>query len=561
MFRADLFVAEFNFECTGCLVSDTDDALKMTGTFRTNSDLIGLIWQTKDRFKHEYCKYPYKCDYSNVKLRFKLKTSENVTDFSDIKNKPALAITDSMGRTRYVALGFLSSTTKCTETIELEKGEDTKLFALSHTWIKWNSVINETTGKQITEMDYANGLFYSGSVNKGDKISYEYSNFDEIIIDFNNLHTGLSSTGKSEVKYNNGTTINENSCLIDQTDIQRLLFPFLPKDWKENDYTMYGEDIRHFTIDIFDIKVENGFLSYENKDLPIHGYRICEGYDDEFVTCPRRLTREMRKLGYAGITVLYIGASHFYEKWGTKGERVHWIKDIIVHKQMKLDPNKGCTPAFVEWFKSYCKWLIVNGTNKLVCSISLENLQMPDSWKQRLWNGDAGLTGWTPATSFLSLTNNDVRTYIDKIARECLDIMVDAGMPPILQLGEAWWWWQEYVPENIQADGTLQGLKFPKQPPAFYDDSTTNKFKQEMGYDMPVYKTTHLSEDELDIPALKWVQKQLCDYSDFMKGIAKSYPNGQYTVLYFPPYILDPERVSPMMRIVNSPFSAWNNNQ
>ncbi|MGL5616594.1 MAG: non-contractile tail sheath protein [Sarcina sp.] len=303
---------------------------------------------------------------------------------------------------------------------------------------------------------------------------------------------------------------------------------------------------RDYSILFSNITVTNGYLNDENPFLESNGYSIAEDYDNIYSYCPRRMAKEMNKLGYSGIVDLYIGASHFYCKNGQANQL------ITNYKDMTLDSDKGINSTFKSWLSSYCKNLKENNVNEIVISVSLENLQMPESWKQRLFNGIAGQTGWQPPTCFYSLTNEDVRAYIEKISTECLNIVDEQGLNKIFQFGEPWWWAQAFAPGNVSAVNTAQPL-------AIYDQSTQNKFKIDNGFDMPIYETsTFKMNNESNIVA-SWLNLQLQDYSNFMKDIALK--NGaEFAVLYYPPSTLS-DTVPEFVKKVNTPFNAWNDNQ
>ena len=126
---------------------------------------------------------------------------------------------------------------------------------------------------------------------------------------------------------------------------------------------------------------------------------------------------------------------------------------------------------------------------------------------------------------------------MQSVSEACLDIVVANDMQPILQLGEAWWWWNEY------ADPVHRS-------PCFYDEKTKAKYLQEFGKELPVYQTP---EDEFDEATIDWLNKQIVDYSWGIRSVVKQdkYENGLYMALFFPPSVLDTDRVPPMIRRVN----------
>lgn len=345
---------------------------------------------------------------------------------------------------------------------------------------------------------------------------------------------------------------------VDPRSIHHLLIPLISSNYNEGNYTIINN--KNWKLKIKNITVTGGDLNVEEEYITDNPYHICEGYDDSYNLTPRRLAKEMRKLGYKDWMDIYIGASHFYEKSGTPGENSRPTNGVVDYSKMEVDPNIPLTPAFRAWWKDYVHWLKIYDTPNIVCSISMENLQMPVEWRQRLADGTYGQTGWTPGTYFYSPCNLDARDYIESVARACLDIMVEEGVTPILQWGEPWWWWQELYPESISIDPdnqTTNTTKYPHQPPAFYDDATREKYLEEMGEAMPVY-TTSWPKGDLNYTLLEWLRQQLVEYSEFMRDIVKSYTDGLYTILYFPPSILDTTRVPKMMQYTNFPVNAFN---
>ncbi|MNJ52428.1 hypothetical protein D3C77_477620 [compost metagenome] len=167
-----------------------------------------------------------------------------------------------------------------------------------------------------------------------------------------------------------------------------------------------------------------------------------------------------------------------------------------------------------------------------------------------MFDGKPGQTGWSPATSFFSPTNTEVRAYWELVVRDFLDISVEEGFRPVLQLGEPWWWWQEFMPEDINTP-------YPGKPPCFYDEATVDLWQQQKGYPMPRFTTTDIDMSPENTEVIEWLRDRLGDFSNFARGIAKSYTEGVYTVLFFPPSVLDTARVSPAMRIANVPMAAW----
>lgn len=374
----------------------------------------------------------------------------------------------------------------------------------------------------------------------------------KLTINFNNLVATGYKLGGVEIN-------QEMDVPVD--DIAEIIIPVVPVDYVEDEYTIINN--LNFQLTVTNISVTNNTITSELPYQIEHPFRLAEGYDDTYHLCPRRLAYSMNRLKYSEWLNLYIGANHYYEKSGTQGNTSRPVNPkTVTYNTMTTTTSTPLNTAFSTWFDDYCKWSKYYGMNNIIVSISLENLQMPDSWKQRLHNETPGKTGRTPTTSLFSPCNTAVRNYVRLVARECLDILVDNELPPILQWTQPWWFWQEGYPEAISIDPNNQNTntdKFPGQPPAFYDDATKQKYKSEHdNQDIPVYTT---STAEYDPDVIEWLRLQLVDYNNFMKGIVKAYPNGKYTVLFSPPNVLDTDRVPEMIQKVNYLPDSWKKGQ
>lgn len=491
LFRNDLWTVNFNFEAIASITSDGDDDLTITGVFRTTHDMVGLYWHSKDLITHPYISYGERCDYTDVILEFDYEMS-NCIDFSD--------------------------------------------------WI-----ISITIASNNGEIYYV-------------PMPQFIDNNGHFRLDFNQLKQAI---GQSYRDVNGDIHQREEEFKIPIHDIKYLLFVLVPNSYRESENPSYEimENVE-FECRIFNIRVTNGFIDYEHKILEPHQYKLCEGYDDFYNLNPLRVAKEMRKLGYTEWVDLYIGASHFYEKKGIIGDIIDENVgfDHSRTEKMVVDTSKPLNVAFKTWLDHYANALKENDCENLIISISMENLQAPESWRQKhsqeiieQHQNDShpikyAETGWVPSTFFYSPTNDEVINYVQNVSRECLDIVVDNGLPPILQLGEAWWWWQEGYPEAVKED-IIEWELFPGQPPAFYDDATLMKFEKEFGRPLTVY--TDSSVSDYDETEMEWIKEQLEIYSDKLREVVKEYNGGIYMALFFPPFVTDVDRVPAMMRQVN----------
>lgn len=472
LFRGDCWTINNNYESSAAITSNTESDLTVTGTFRTQNDMIDLYWNSEDLIQHPYISYGTHVDYSGVVLEFDYEMS-GCLDFSN--NNISITIKTNDNETYY---------------------------------LKMNRFISD----------------------------------NHVTIDFDNL---VALAGSSYINSQGQTVTLNSNVTIDVTNIKNIMFVIVPTNFVENysEYTIM-ENV-DFVCKITNITVTNGDICNEYVKLDPHKYRLCEGYDDFYNLNPKRIAKEMRKLGYVEWLDLYIGASHYYEKSGTPSDV---ITDLGFNhnrtEKMVLDQERPLNLAFQTWLNCYARELKINETDKLIISVSMENLQCPQSWRQKTVNGDYAITGWIPSTFFYSPCNQEAISYMKKVSEACLDIVVDNNMQPILQLGEAWWWWNE----NDR----------PNQPPCFYDEATQNKYLEETGNELPEYTSSWV--ETFDEATMNWLNQQLVEYSNELRKVVKDtkYKNGLYMALFFPPSVTDTDRVPPMIQQVNYLQDAYN---
>lgn len=602
-FRADLWTLNMNFENSACVTSQSDDELTVYGTWRTNSDITGLYFYSKDVINNTQCNYSTSYDYTDVILEFQVEYGGEILRLYDKKINPSLVIEDRSGVVYFVPYDSIrkpiDGLTPITETKELnqvlsDEYRQTQVGNNSIDYVVEVLEVRDTSNQLLQEgTDYT--LQYSVNGEAGCyiisknyttlKIKYNLiakSDF-KYVLNFNTVQAtfAINPDGTKTIYWPYDTLPDNrqtgeyyvgNKVDIPVTNIEYIEFPLFPTGYVDGNepFKVISPETsgycitenKNYTFTMKNITVTGGMLNNEKTPFNDNSYRLCEGYDDSYYLSPRRLAHEMYKLGYTGWNDLYIGASHFYEKKGTPGMPARPVgPKEVKYSAMTADKTAGINRAFSKWLEDYIKWFKYYDTENIIISVSCECLQMPEAWRQVLPDGNYAKTGWTPATYFYSPTNQEARNYIEVICRECLNIADAEDITPILQWGEPWWWWQELYPESISIDPNNQTTnteKYPGQPPAFYDESTKAKYLEETGEELPVY---HTSSDEYSHEVINWLKDQLVDYSNFMRNIVKSYTNGLYTVLYFPPSIVDVARVPPMMREVNLPVEAWNDGQ
>ncbi len=471
LFRGDCWTTNNNFESSASVTSETPHDLTVTGTFRTENDIIGLYWNSKDPIQHPYISYGNRSNYSGVTLDFDYEMT-GCMDFSN--SRINIIIAANTGETYFITMNR---------------------FIENH----------------------------------------------HVSIDFNNL---TLLPGNSYLDRNGQGVIVDRETKLDVTNLKYIMLSLLPANFVESSTQYRITENENFTCKISNITVGNGEISNEQLPLSPHQYRLCEDYDDIYNLNPMRISKEMRKLGYVGWADLYIGASYFYEKRGIVGDV---ISDMGFNhnrtEKMVLDKNVPLSTAFRSWLDCYSSELKKNGVENLIISLSMENMQCPQSWRQMDANGNFAMTGWSPSTFFYSPCNEDVIQYMQMVSEACLDIIVNNGFRPILQMGESWWWWNE----NQQ----------PNQSPCFYDNSTKAKYLAEHSTALPEYYNA--KDSEYNRSVMNWLNQQLVHYSDALREVVKGekYIDGLYMALFFPPSVTDTDRVPPMMIDANYLVDAY----
>jgi uncharacterized protein (TIGR02217 family) len=165
--------------------------------------------------------------------------------------------------------------------------------------------------------------------------------------------------------------------------------------------------------------------------VPEHGFAIASGYDDSYDLTPARLLRNALYLGYRGPIVHYVGMSHYF--------RLDRQGDALLVAEGGAVLNAPCTA----WHRDFAHQARVLGYD-VIWSLSYElfDAHCPEGWKQRAADGSPALTGWEPPSTLLSPAHDGAMAYLRAVAAAFMGIAVAAGLPPMFQVGEPWWWVQ-----------------------------------------------------------------------------------------------------------------------
>lgn len=539
--QPELMIIDFNSACIASVVNPDATTVKCQGNFVTVGDYIALIFNSIDSRMHDYCAYVTDYNFRDFKLSFQVAYTTGSADtihYDDKTSKPVMVIKYIDDTEKYITMGF--NTSKTTVTGE-SVGSFTTEIPLANGWVKWRSEVIHWvsgglsgTGVRGTDyvIDYVNGTIapvVGGSIPYAATITadYEYNDQTTYTFDFNALVQGEHP---------------DSEVIVSNQKIKKILIPIMPTGFTLADYSCTGT-YTPWCITFSNWTTENDYLNEVPPNKPLLPYDVAEGYDDEYVFNPKRLIESSYILGYRQAMNLYIGASHYYNRSGTLG------LDGSDYSNLYLDTTDGLNLAFSEWLKYFCKTMKTLGYTDIVISVAMENLQMPEAWKQLLFDGTPGLTGWTPPTAFYSPCNADVKTYIIKVVNECMNIVTAESLNKLLQYGEPWWWTQSFAPGDV-------GTPNPDAPPAFYDDETKAAYLAEFGVAMPVWDNSNIEVTPEVETICEWLKDQLGAYSDFMELLAVV-NSAKFGVLFFPPSVLDSDATPEIMQIANTPFTHW----
>ncbi len=476
----------FNAAAIASTNSISDTSLKICGSFRAYNDYIGFMWKNDDTKNHAMFRHEKISDFANVIIDFDVSFTGNVKHFD----------------------------------------------------------------AEIEDNAPALAVYYSDGTVLTHLLRDSMTSPTHYHIDFSNLYER-----RMEPNPNYDPSDPDSPAMIlvlfplPTNGIETVVMAIVPTYYDYTNVTCTGT-YDEFTVLFTNYSVTGGASTVDDYTREEHWFRVAEGYDDECFRNPKNLLMFDQKLGYREVINLYIGASHYYEKTGTADT------DSEDYNNFKVVESKGLCLAFSEWLKCLCNYMPQYGFNRLIVSISMENLHIPEKWQQLFYDKESGnykpgRTGWEPPTFFFSPTNSDVRTYYQRICVECLDIAISyLGAENVsLQLGEPWWWWQEFMPGDVNA-------AYPNRPPCFYDQSTVALHLSELGREIPVFNTSEFELTKKNRETANWLSEKLGGFSEFVRGIANS-KSVKYTILFFPPSVLDKSRVPAGVMIANFPDYYW----
>lgn len=209
-------------------------------------------------------------------------------------------------------------------------------------------------------------------------------------------------------------------------EIDRMFISLVPQGYSGSDAPLPVPVEAWVELDDLRCDGATSVLHLGDVMVPPHGFSIASGYDDCYHLTPERVLRQVRQLGYRGSINHYVGMSHYFRLDASS----HVTRDGGVLNA----PCARWHADFLARAKAFDLSVILS------LSYELFDAHCPADWKQRAFNGDAALTGWSPPSTLLSPANANAMAYLQAVAQAFVGLAAAAGQAPRFQVGEPWWW-------------------------------------------------------------------------------------------------------------------------
>lgn len=212
-------------------------------------------------------------------------------------------------------------------------------------------------------------------------------------------------------------------------DVGRMFISLVPPGFDNSEAPLPAAVEAHVVLSDIRCDGAGSVLSIGDVVVPPHGFATATGYDDSYNQSPARVLRNMFQLGYRGTLDHYVGMSHYFRLEALYGGYYISLAGGAL--------NAPCSA----WHADFAARSRQLGYRLLISlSYELFDAHCYNDWKQRAWNGDPALTGYTPPSVLLSPAHAGAMGYLQAVARAFVFIMASAGHAPRFQVGEPWWW-------------------------------------------------------------------------------------------------------------------------
>jgi uncharacterized phage protein (TIGR02218 family) len=532
-FEPAYWTVDFPIAMMATVVTTGPNALRMKALFRTNRDLMGLIWEVEDRDDHGAYAYPRRKDYRGCVLEFDW-ASSGIRRMDKLQSVTLTVETFNSG-THFIRIwNYKTSGTPDACHIRIVFDETTLSGYYSDTNVPWAdvkrmfiSLLPTAAGRGDCSLaapaapgatSITLNVGDAGPITPGATVLILGSSYDTPAYTVTSTTSGAVQTVSitPPIATTGGFAIPSGAEAFVNTATDEQI----------------GESPAQVDISNISVTGPNSTLPMLTTPQPAHALRMTDGYDNAYPFSPERLVEQVHALGYRGPYVLYMGISKFHSLSWNAGEARYVV-----------DPAKPKLNAPTEqWLDDFFARLHAKGFT-IIVSVSFEILAqfMPTPWKQRDANGNEAQTGWEPPSSLIAPTNTDGRAYLRDVFLATL-ARLPGGAPIHFQIGEPWWW-----------DGS-----YGTNAPHIYDAITEAAYVSATGQAVPTPRLTSIygQPAPAQLPYLQWCRDQLGAVTNWLVAQVKAtHPTATTYLLVFTPQILRGD--APMLRTLNFPEAAW----
>lgn len=532
-FEPAYWTVDFPISMMATIVTTGTNGLRLKALYRTNRDLMGLIWDVEDRDDHGAYAYPRRKDYRGCVLEFDW-ASSGIRRMDKLQSV-TLTVETFTGGTHFVRIwNYKTSGTPDACHIRLVFDETTKSGYYADTNVPWHdvkrmfiSLLPQAAGRGDCSLaasaapgatSITLNVGDAGPITPGATILILGSSYDTPAYTVTSTTSGPVQTVSitPPIATTGGFAIASGAEAFVNTATDEQI----------------GESPAQVDLTNISVTGPNSTLPKLTAAQPAHALRMTDGYDNAYPFTPERLVEQVHALGYRDLYVFYMGISKFHSLSWNAGE-----------SRYVVDPAKPKLNAPTQqWLDDFFARLHAKGF-KIVVSVSFEILSqfMPSAWKQRDAAGNEAQTGWVPPSSLIAPTNTNGRAYVRDVFLDTL-ARLPAGAEKHFQIGEPWWW-----------DGS-----YGSNAPHIYDATTEAAYVAATGQAVPTPRLTSIfgTPGAAHLPYLQWCRDQLGAVTSWLVAQVKAtHATAKTYLLIFTPQILRED--APMLRTLNFPEAAW----
>ncbi|GER07177.1 hypothetical protein GCM10007972_18030 [Iodidimonas muriae] len=525
---------DFPLPMMATVVTTGPDALRVMATFRTNRDLMGLIWPTEDTIDHGLYAWPRRKDYRGIVFEFDW-LSAGIRSMDRLQSV-TLTVETYAGPTHFVRIwNYATAGTPDDCHIRVVLDETTKSGFFAGTLVPWHDVKRlffslqpEQAGRgncTLAAQAPAGATFLTinvgdaGPIEPGDRIFILGLAAEQPFLTVTSSTTGPVQT----------VTVAEPLATVGGFTVAAGAEVFV----ETRDAEPIGEQEAMVEIANISVTGPNSTLPVELAPRAPHALRMADGFDNAWPLTPERIVEQVWRLGYRDFYVLFMGISKFHALSWDEGEGRYIV-----------DPAKPVLNApTAQWIDDLFARLTAKGY-KIIVSLSFEILNrfMPAAWMQRDHAGNPGLTGWQPPSSLIAPTVVAALAYLRAVYLDLLGRVAVAGGEPAFQIGEPWWW-----------DGS-----FGSEAPHIYDATTMAAYTTATGAAVPEPKLTTIFGQPAaqHLPYIQWCRDRLGAATAWLVAeIRAVFPAAVSHILLFSPQLL--REGAPLLKMLNLPVEDW----